>query len=85
MRTLRDLRQGLNLTQKELADFFEVSDRTIYQMEKDSSNIKDSLLKRYMMAFNISYDNIFLGSEYEIFVFEKRRRQNFEKRIKQKA
>ena len=37
-------------------------------MEKDSSNIKDSLLKKYMDAFAVKYDDIFLGNEYENFV-----------------
>ncbi len=38
-------------------------------MEKDSTNIKDSLLSKYMSAFNVKYDDIFLGNEYENFVF----------------
>ncbi|MFA0980007.1 XRE family transcriptional regulator, partial [Staphylococcus aureus] len=32
-------------------------------------NIKDSLLSKYMSAFNVKYDDIFLGNEYENFVF----------------
>ncbi|HDL6577561.1 TPA: helix-turn-helix transcriptional regulator, partial [Enterococcus faecalis] len=56
------------LTQEELADLFKVTSRTIQNMEKDSSNIKDSLLKKYMDAFAVKYDDIFLGNEYENFV-----------------
>ena len=56
------------MTQEELADLFKVTSRTIQNMEKDSSNIKDSLLKKYMDAFAVKYDDIFLGNEYENFV-----------------
>ncbi|MBR9296739.1 XRE family transcriptional regulator, partial [Staphylococcus aureus] len=41
----------------------------IQNMEKDSTNIKDSLLSKYMSAFNVKYDDIFLVIEYENFVF----------------
>lgn len=75
METLKDLRLRHGLTQEETAEMFGVTSRTIQNMEKDSSNIKDSLLKKYMTAFNVSYDQIFLGKEYEIFVFNKERKQ----------
>lgn len=68
MQTLKELRISSGLTQGELAKLFGVTPRTIQNMEKDSSNIKDSLLKKYIDAFGISYDNIFLGNEYENFV-----------------
>ncbi|EGO5059737.1 helix-turn-helix transcriptional regulator, partial [Enterococcus faecalis] len=48
MKTLKELRVEYGLTQEELADLFKVTSRTIQNMEKDSSNIKDSLLKKYM-------------------------------------
>ena len=51
MKTLKELRVEYGLTQEELADLFKVTSRTIQNMEKDSSNIKDSLLKKYMDAF----------------------------------
>lgn len=57
--TLKELRVSYNLTQEELADLFKVSPRTIQNMEKDSTNIKDSLLSKYMKAFNVKYDEIF--------------------------
>ncbi|HDI6737946.1 TPA: helix-turn-helix transcriptional regulator [Staphylococcus aureus] len=69
MKTLKELRTDYGLTQKELGDLFMVSSRTIQNMEKDSTNIKDSLLSKYMSAFNVKYDDIFLGNEYENFVF----------------
>lgn len=68
MKTLKELRTDYGLTQKELGDLFKVSSRTIQNMEKDSTNIKDSLLSKYMSAFNVKYDDIFLGNEYENFV-----------------
>ena len=68
MKTLKELRIEYGLTQEELADLFKVTSRTIQNMEKDSSNIKDSLLKKYMDAFAVKYDYIFLGNEYENFV-----------------
>lgn len=68
MQTLKELRVKYGLTQEELANLFKVTARTIQNMEKDSSNIKDSLLKKYIDAFGVKYDDIFLGNEYENFV-----------------
>lgn len=76
LKTLKELRMGYNLTQEELANLFEVSSRTIQNVEKDSSNIKDSLLSKYLSAFNVSYDEIFLGNEYENFVFLKKKKDS---------
>lgn len=75
MKTLKDLRQGHGITQEELADMFGVTSRTIQNMEKDSSNIKDNLLRKYLIAFDVSYDEIFLGREYEKIVFDKKRKK----------
>lgn len=82
MKTLKDLRQGHGLTQEELADMFGVTSRTIQNMEKDSSNIKDNLLKKYLIAFGVSYDEIFLGKEYEKNVFDKKRKQQIVLKLK---
>lgn len=71
MITLRQLRLSRGITAQQLADAFGVDKQTIYNNEKDSSNIKDSLLSKYLEAFNINYDEIFSGDKYEIFVFEK--------------
>lgn len=70
MKTLRQLREGYGLTQTELAELFSVSPRTIQNLEKDSSNIKNSMLEKYLRAFNVKFDDIFLGKEYEIFEFQ---------------
>lgn len=78
MRTLKELRLSADLTQKELADLFGVHERTIFNVEKDSSNVKESLIKKYMSAFDVGYDDIFLDTEYEIFVLvENRKKQAF--------
>lgn len=75
MKSLKDLRNDYGITQEELANLFDVSTRTIQNMEKDSSNIKDSLLSKYLDAFNVKYDEIFLGNEYEKNVLEKRKKE----------
>lgn len=69
MKTLKQLRTEKHITQEELAEIFNVSSRTIQNMEKDSSNIRDELLSKYIKAFDVKYDDIFLGTEYENFEF----------------
>lgn len=83
MKTLKDLRNDYSLTQEELAKLFEVSSRTIQNMEKDSSNIKDSLLSKYIAAFNVKYDEIFLGNEYQINAFSEGKKQSVIESFKQ--
>lgn len=63
--SLLDLRNSCGLTQKELGDVIGVSDRTVFAYEKDSSNIPNDLLRKYMILFGVKYDEIFLGKEYE--------------------
>lgn len=75
MKTLKELRTGSGLTQEELAKLFSVTSRTIQNMEKDSSNIRDGLLKKYLDAFDVKYDEIFLGDEYEIFVYTEKKKK----------
>lgn len=75
MKTLKELRLSYNLTQEELARLFNVSTRTIQNMEKDSSRIKDSLLSKYRKAFSVKYDDIFLGTEYENNVYLKKKKE----------
>lgn len=84
MKTLKQLRSENYLTQEELASLFGVSSRTIQNMEKDSSNIRDELLSKYMQAFNVRYDDIFLGSEYEIFEFQDEKKNTIIHTIKKK-
>lgn len=83
MVTLKQLRQLNGLTQKELANLFEVSERTIYSLEKDSSNIRDSILKKYIKAFNVKYDDIFLGNEYENNVLSDKKKKKIIVRMKE--
>ncbi|MTV23048.1 MULTISPECIES: helix-turn-helix transcriptional regulator [Staphylococcus] len=85
MKTLKELRTDYGLTQEELGDLFSVSSRTIQNMEKDSTNIKDSLLSKYMSAFNVKYDDIFLGNEYENFVFMNNKKQSIILAFKEKV
>lgn len=85
MKTLKELRTDYGLTQKELGDLFKVSSRTIQNMEKDSTNIKDSLLSKYMSAFNVKYDDIFLGNEYENFVFTNDKKKSIILAFKEKT
>ena len=66
--TLEAMRINKGLTQTELAQEFEVSSQTIARMEKDSSYIGYQLLKKYMLYFNVKFDDIFLGKKYENFV-----------------
>lgn len=75
MKTLKNIREEYGITQQELAEAFEVSPRTIQNIEKDSSNIKDSLLTKYIKAFSVKYDDIFLGSEYENFEFQRKQKE----------
>lgn len=76
MRTLKELRIANGLTQIEVAQLFKVSSRTIQNMEKDSSNIKDRLLSKYIIAFQVSYNDIFLGNEYENFVLREEKKKS---------
>lgn len=64
MQTLEDLRNQTGMSQAELAKVFGVSDRTIYSVEKDSSNISNALLEKYLVGFGVRYDDIFLGKKY---------------------
>ncbi|MDU0420320.1 helix-turn-helix transcriptional regulator [Staphylococcus simulans] len=84
MKTLKELRTDYGMTQEELGDLFQVSSRTIQNMEKDSTNIKDSLLSKYMDAFNVKYDDIFLGDEYENFVFRNDKKKSIILAFKEK-
>lgn len=83
MHTLRELRVLHHLTQAELARVLDVSEGTVANIEKDSSNIKNQLLKKYERAFGVNADKIFLDNEYGISVFVKNKRakvlQNLQK------
>lgn len=66
--TLEALRVAAGLTQKELAEEFDVSSQTIARLENNSSNINIAMLKKYTTKFHVSFDDIFLGKKYENFV-----------------
>ena len=67
-RTLNELRESAGLNQAELADILQISPKTLWLYEQDSSNIPDELIKKYMYLFDVPYENIFLGSKYEKFI-----------------
>ncbi|MEK4500165.1 helix-turn-helix transcriptional regulator [Bacillus sp. FSL R12-0069] len=74
-RTLNELRESAGFNQAELADILEVSPKTLWLYEQDSTNIPDELIKKYMYLFDVPYENIFFGSKYEKFVQMKKRVQ----------
>ncbi|MFD2307969.1 helix-turn-helix transcriptional regulator [Enterococcus termitis] len=88
IKSLKELRTENGLTQVELAELFNVSVGTIINMEKDSTNIKDSLLTKYLKAFEVEYDAIFLGKKYEKIVCNDKKNETIfkiKKRLKQSA
>lgn len=78
MKTPKELRVEKNLKQEELANVMSVNPRTVQNIEKNPGAISDSLLLKYLIAFNISYDEIFLGDEYEKNVFENRNKKEIQ-------
>ncbi|MES1052893.1 helix-turn-helix transcriptional regulator [Bacillus thuringiensis] len=83
-RTLNELRESAGLNQAELADILEVSSKTLWLYEQDSTNMPDELIKKYMYLFDVPYEDIFFGNKYEKFVHVKSRvmeRANNLKRI----
>lgn len=81
MKTLKEIREENHVTAIELAEAFNVSSSTIFHVESDSSNIKNSLLKKYMKAFDVDYDDIFLGSKYDISIFLREKRKEILKNM----
>lgn len=67
-KTLSELRESAGLNQAEMADILEISPKTLWLYEQDSSNMPDELIKKYMYLFDIPYEDIFFGSKYEKFV-----------------
>ncbi|MGG5739727.1 helix-turn-helix transcriptional regulator [Bacillus cereus group sp. IBL03679] len=83
-RTLNELRESAGFNQAELADILEVSPKTLWLYEQDSTNMPDELIKKYMYLFDVPYEDIFFGSKYEKIVLVKNRvmeRANNLKRI----
>jgi transcriptional regulator with XRE-family HTH domain len=76
MVTLKDLRINSDITQIELANLFGVVPATIANAERNSNNIKYALLSKYMLAFNVGMDDIFLGSECRLSaLYEERKKK----------
>ena len=70
-RTLNELRESAGLNQAELADILEISPKTLWLYEQDSTNMPDELIKKYMYLFDIPFEDIFFGPKYEKFVLVK--------------
>ncbi|TLQ15775.1 helix-turn-helix transcriptional regulator [Lactococcus raffinolactis] len=54
-----------------MASLIGISENSLGNLEKDSTNIKNWILDKYVEIFDISVDDIFLGKEYVIFAFNK--------------
>lgn len=66
--TLRTLRERAGFTQKEVADLVGATPNSINNWEKDSTNLKDRFIKKFMVIYGVGYDDIFLGKEHRISV-----------------
>lgn len=66
--TLRTLRERAGFTQKEVADLVGATPNSINNWEKDSTNLKDRFIKKFMVIYGVEYDDIFLGKEHRISV-----------------
>ena len=81
VKTLKEIREEHGLTGKQLAVLFNVAPSTIFNMETDSSNIKNTLLQQYIRAFKIPYDQIFLGNKYDTTEFLRKKKENLLKNL----
>lgn len=81
VKTLKEIREEHGLTAKQLAVIFNVATSTIFNMETDSSNIKNTLLQQYIRFFKIPYDQIFLGNKSDTNEFLKKKKENLLKNL----
>ncbi|GAB2022104.1 hypothetical protein RyT2_11780 [Pseudolactococcus yaeyamensis] len=70
MWTLRAMRVNVGLTQKEMAKVLGVSENTISNLERDSTNIRKKNFEKYADFFGVAEDDIFLGKKYSFSVNE---------------
>ncbi|QQZ58851.1 helix-turn-helix transcriptional regulator [Paenibacillus sonchi] len=64
-KSISELRESFCLSQKELAGILNISAKTLWNYEQDSSNLPNKILEKLMILFDIKYDHIFLGKKYE--------------------
>ncbi|GBD74208.1 putative uncharacterized protein [Tetragenococcus halophilus subsp. halophilus] len=64
--SLKAARINAGLTSKEAANMANIHHQTLLKYEKDSSDIRASLLDKLSDIYQIPEDNIFLGKEYEL-------------------
>lgn len=69
--TLKGMRANVGMTQKQMAKLLDVSENTVVNLERDSTNIKRKVFDRYVTIFGVPDDDIFLGKEYIISGFKK--------------
>ncbi len=55
---IQELRKDINLTQKELAEKFKTTQRTISNWETGRNELPYEFLKKYAVYFNVSTDYI---------------------------
>lgn len=64
--TLKGMRANVGLTQRQMAELLGVSENTVANLERDSTNIKRKVFDKYVEIFGVADDDIFLGKEYII-------------------
>lgn len=64
--TLKGMRSNVGLTQRQMAELLNVSENTVANLERDSTNIKRKIFDKYVAIFSVKGDDIFLGKEYII-------------------
>lgn len=65
--SLRSARTNAGLTQKEAAKLLGVDPKTIFNREKDSSNLSYELLRKMSSLYQVPIDFFFLGVESQLF------------------
>lgn len=68
--TLRAMRVNVGLTQKQMAELLDVSENTVANLERDSTNMKRRIFDKYTSLFGVPDDDIFLGKEYGNYVLK---------------
>ncbi|MDO5154385.1 MAG: helix-turn-helix transcriptional regulator [Eubacteriales bacterium] len=64
---IRELREKNGYTREELAEYMEMSDKFIYDIESGKKGFSATTLLRFRKAFQVSCDYILLGYGEEVF------------------
>jgi transcriptional regulator with XRE-family HTH domain len=65
--TLRAARTNRGLTQKQAAELLGIHEITLFNYEKDSTNIPRNVFMQIEKAYGISLENIYFGKESDYF------------------